>query len=178
MLGIRSKLMRLWFAEPARHQHARTLQSFRDSGKQPRNILFLCYGNICRSPVAEKLCQRLMPRADVTSAGFYPQERRTTPTNVQRAAQTIGVDLSAWSSRRVSQELVDRSDLVVLLDLRNFRDYRRAFPSNENKVSFLGLFLDPPQVDITDPYDKSDSETLGIMRLIETATRALARQFS
>jgi protein-tyrosine phosphatase len=170
--------MRLWFAGPARHHHAQSLQAIRDSGKQPRNILFLCHGNICRSPVAEKLCQRLMPHAEVASAGFYAEENRQTPPNVQRAAQTLGVDLGAWSSRRVSQELVARSDLVVLLDLGNFRDYRRAFPNDLAKVAFLGLFLDTPQTDIADPYGKPEDETLEIVRLIDAAVHAMARQLN
>ena len=117
-----------------------------------------------------------MPDANVTSAGFYPEEHRQTPPNVQLAAQTLGVDLSAWSSRRVSQVLVDRSDLVVLLDLRNFRDYRPAFPNDLRKIVFLGLFLDTPQIDIADPYDKPQSETLEIVRLIDAAVTSMVRQ--
>jgi protein-tyrosine phosphatase len=124
------------------------------------------------------MCQRLMPNAKVTSAGFYPEENRQTPPNVQRAAQTLGVDLSAWSSRRVSQELVDRSDLVVVFDLQNFRDYRRAFPNDWGKIVVLGLFLDTPQTDITDPYGKPQGETLEIVRLIDTAVHAMVRQLS
>lgn len=181
MFGIRTKLMRLWLEGPARRLHARALQSFRPpqaGGTPPQKILFLCYGNICRSPVAEKLGQKCMPAATVTSAGFYPEENRRTPSNVQRAAQVLGVDLSTWSSRRVSQEMVDAADLIVLHDLKNFRHFRRDFPSQLGKIVFLGMFLDPPRVDIADPYGKPDSETLEILRQIEAATHALARQFS
>src|SRR5262245_21977025 len=119
MLGIRTKLMRLRLAEPARRLHEQTLRALKESGNPPRSILFLCYGNICRSPVAEKLAERLLPSTSVSSAGFFPQENRSTPRNVQRAAESIGVDLSAWSSRQVSRELVSRADLVILLDLKN-----------------------------------------------------------
>jgi protein-tyrosine phosphatase len=162
---------------PARRAHARTLQSFRDAGKPPQKILFLCYGNICRSPVAEKLGQRLLPGAMVTSAGFYPEENRHSPANVQRAAQALGLDLSSWASRRVSKKMVNAADLIVLHDLKNFRDFRREFPNDLHKVVLLGMLLDPPQNDITDPYDKPDGETLEILRQIEAATQAFARQF-
>jgi protein-tyrosine-phosphatase len=171
-------LRRFFLEGPARRVHARTLQSFRDAGKPPQNILFLCYGNICRSPVAEKLGQRLLPGAIVTSAGFDPAVNRRAPSNVQRAAQALNLDLSSSASRRVDQALVDAADLVVLHDLRNFRDFRRDFPSNLHKVVLLGMLLDPPRNEITDPYDKPDRETLEILRQIEAAIQALARQFS
>ena len=178
MLGIRTKLMRLRLAEPARRQHERTLRVLKESGKPPKSVLFLCYGNICRSPVAEKLAQRLMPAAHITSAGFYPRENRPTPRNVQEAARSIGIDVTAWSSRRVSREMVDHADLVVILDLKNFRNFRREFPDDQGKVAFLGLFLNPPQLDITDPYNLADDETLQIVRLVENAIQELARQMA
>ena len=178
MLGIRTKLMHLWLEGPARHLHARNLQSFRDAGKPPQKILFLCYGNICRSPVAEKLGQQCMAAATVTSAGFYPEENRRSPSNVQRAAQILGVDLTAWSSRRVNKTLVDAADIIALHDLKNFRNFRREFPNDLHKVVLLGMLLDPPRIDITDPYEKPDGETLEILRQIEAAIQALARQFS
>lgn len=119
-----------------------------------------------------------MPRAKVTSAGFYPEENRSTPANVQRAAHAIGIDLATWRSQRVSREMVDHSDLIVLLDLKNFLSFRRAFPDALHKVVFLGLFLDTPQIEIADPYGKPERETLEIVRLIEAATGALARLLS
>jgi protein-tyrosine phosphatase len=170
--------MRWWLAGPAERHHIETLRAWRDSGRPGRKILFLCYGNICRSPVAEKVAERLMPGMKIASAGFFPTEKRKTPGNVQSAAKSIGVDLSTWSSRRVDQEMVHSADLVVLLDLYNFRDYRREFPDDLNKVLFLGRFLDPPQLTITDPYDKSADETLRIIKLIEEGVAGLARQIA
>jgi len=175
MLGIRTRLRRFLLEGPARRVHARTLQTIRDSGKPPKKILFLCYGNICRSPVAEKLGQRMMPTKTITSAGFYPEDNRRSPSNVQRAAQALGVDLSSWASRRVDQALVDAAELIVLHDLRNFRDFRRDFPNDLHKVVLLGMLLDPPQNDITDPYGKPDKETLAILRQIESAVQSMAR---
>jgi protein-tyrosine-phosphatase len=117
-----------------------------------------------------------MPGAEIASAGFYPAECRTAPAHVQSAARSIGVDLAGWSSRRVTLEMVSSADLVVLSDLNNFRDFRHNFPESQHKVLFLGLFLDPPQMAITDPYNRSAEETLRIVKLIEAAVTALARQ--
>ncbi len=72
--------------------------------------------------------------------------------------------------------MVERADLVALFDLRNFRDFRREFPNAQAKVVFLGLCLDPPQLEITDPYNKPADETLRIVKQIEAAVARLARQ--
>ena len=74
--------------------------------------------------------------------------------------------------------MVQRADLVVLSDLYNFRDYRREFSGDQNKVLFLGLFLNPPQLAITDPYNQSADETIHIVKIIEAAVAGLAREIA
>jgi protein-tyrosine phosphatase len=162
----------------AERQHRETLSAVRRRGKAVEKILFLCYGNICRSPVAEKLAKRLLSSVEVSSAGFYDQEGRPAPDNVQYAAGSLGIDLTNWASRRVTGEMVRRVDLVVLMDLYNFRDFRREFPSDQDKVVFLGLLLEPPQLMIDDPCGKPWPEILGIITQIEKGVTELARRIN
>ena len=176
MLGIRTKLFQLRHQKRAERQHQATLRALDESGKPAKQILFLCYGNICRSPVAEKLAKKLLPGLKAGSAGFYPTEGRTSPESLKTAARSLGADLSDWASRRVTSEMVRQADLVVLMDLYNFRDFRREFPAEESKAAFLGMFLDPPQLSITDPYDKPAEETLRILRQIEAGVAGLAQR--
>jgi protein-tyrosine-phosphatase len=176
--GIRNKLLRLRLSGMAERRHRETLDAIRQSGRPVGKLLFLCYGNICRSPVAEKLAKRLLPEAEVSSAGFYNQEGRSTPDIVQHAARSRGIDLGNWASRRVTGEMVRRVDLVVLMDLYNFRDFRREFPSDQNKVVFLGLLLEPPRLMIDDPYGKPLPEILNIITQIGKGVTALARRIN
>jgi protein-tyrosine phosphatase len=178
MFGIRSKLLRFRFKGLAERQHSETLSAFRQSGNPVEKILFLCYGNICRSPVAERLAVRRLPAAEVSSAGFYEHEGRSTPADIQVVAKSLGIDLSNWASRRVTREMVRRADLVILMDLQNFRDFRREFSSDQNKVIFLGLLLDPPQLMIPDPYDKTAPEIVRVIKQIEAGVAALAKHIS
>jgi protein-tyrosine phosphatase len=178
MFGIRNKLLRLRLAGWAERQHRETLDAIRRSGRPVGKLLFLCYGNICRSPIAEKVAKRLLPEAEVSSAGFYSQEGRSTPDLVQRAAGSLGIDLTDWASRRVTGEMVRRADLVVLMDLYNFRDFRREFPSDQNKIVFLGLLLEPPQLMINDPYGKPLPEILNIITEISKGVTELARRIN
>jgi protein-tyrosine phosphatase len=176
MLGIRTRLFQLRHRKRAERRHQATLRELERSGNPAKKILFLCSGNICRSPVAEKLAKKLLPGLKVGSAGFYPEEGRTSPEGLKSAAQSLGADLSDWASRRVTAEMVRQTDLVVLMDLYNFRDFRREFPAEENKVAFLGMFLDPPQLSITDPYDKPPEETLRILQQIEAGVAGLIQR--
>jgi protein-tyrosine phosphatase len=147
-------------------------------GKPIEKILFLCYGNICRSPMAEKLAMRLLPKLEVSSAGFYDTEGRSTPNEIQSAAKSLGINLSDWASKRVTRQMVQHADLVVLMDLCNFRDFRREFPGEQVNVLFLGMLLDPPQLGITDPYGKAPDEIGRILSEIEAGVTALAKQIS
>jgi protein-tyrosine-phosphatase len=178
MFKLRYRLLRFRFKGLAETQHGKTLNEIRLSDKQVEKILFLCYGNICRSPMAEKLAMRLLPKVEVSSAGFYEREGRSTPDEVQSAAESLGINLSDCASKRVTREMVQRADLVVLMDLYNFRDFRREFPGEETKVLFLGLLLDPPQLGITDPYGKAPDEIARILSEIEKGVTALAKEIS
>jgi protein-tyrosine-phosphatase len=64
------------------------------------------------------------------------------------------------------------------MDLYKFRDFRREFSGEQTKVLFLGLLLDPPQLDITDPYGKAPEEIARILSEIETGVTALAKKIS
>ena len=178
MFRLRYRLLRFRLKGLAETQHRKTLDQIRLSGKQVEKILFLCYGNICRSPMAEKLAMRLLPKVEVSSAGFYDREGRSAPNEIQSAAKSLGINLSDWASKRVTREMVQRADLVVLMDLYNFRDYRREFSGEQTKVLFLGMLLDPPQLGITDPYGKAPDEIARILSEIETGVTALAKQIS
>ncbi len=167
--------LRFWLKRLAIRQQANTLDSIRLSGRQVEKVLFLCFGNICRSPFAERYAAKLIPGIEILSAGFYAQEKRSSPEDLQLAARRLGVNLADWASKRVTQDMVNKADLIVLMDLRNYRDFRHTFPQNQVKVVFLGLFLDPPKVEISDPYGKASDEMTRILMQIEEGISALAK---
>lgn len=175
MFRIRSKLLQFRFKGLAEKEHSKALDAIRQSGKPVENLLFLCYGNICRSPVAERLAIQRYLGAEVSSAGFYPQEGRSAPDNIRIAAQQLGIDMSNWASRRVTREMVRRADLIILMDLQNFRDFRREFSSEHKKVVLLGLLLDPPQLAIADPYGEAAAEIVIVLKQIEAGVAALGK---
>lgn len=79
-----------------------------------RSVLFLCLGNVCRSPYAEASFRRLAPGVRVASAGFIGPGR-APPGQALAVGSEHGVDLSRHVSRIVTQEMARGHDLVVVM---------------------------------------------------------------
>ena len=157
-----------------RGAHPRIVSKILGSTKPGKNLLFICRGNICRSPLAEYIAKRELPDCTVSSAGFYPKTGRSSPVNMQRAASNIGVDLAAHRSRQITAGMVECADLILIMDRNNYRAMLDAFPAAQSKVTFLGLFASEPAIEICDPYDLPVKEATAISRIIEDATTNLA----
>lgn len=139
-----------------------------------RSVLFLCYGNICRSPLAGALAEDQMPGIEVASAGFHERDARPSPDFMQSVATQVGTDLSAHSSRRVTRSMIDDADVVVVMDRRNYRQLKEEFPEAIKKTVFLGMFAQPPRLEIEDPYDLPFADGLRIGGTICESVKAMA----
>lgn len=149
---------------------SRNVARFR--GQIIKRILFLCRGNICRSPVAERMAKRRLLSCECSSAGFYPQAGRSSPVHLQQAASVFGIDLCNFKSRVVSENLVKGADIVILMDRDNLSIFCQRFPHHIGKVLLLGMFTEPTG-EIPDPYDANLIETIRILRKIESGIRDL-----
>jgi ribosomal-protein-alanine N-acetyltransferase len=123
-----------------------------------KNILFICSGNTCRSPLAAELMEMRLAARGVTgvkcsSAGLTAVPGEPASPNAVLAAREVGADLSGHRARKVTSELLRQSDVIVALDPAHKAVIVSAFPSLEPKVKLLGK-------GISDPYGGS----LGIYR--------------
>jgi protein-tyrosine-phosphatase/predicted ATP-grasp superfamily ATP-dependent carboligase len=121
-----------------------------------RRVLFICRGNICRSPFAEQFARSLFgERIVVSSAGFFPKEGRTSPDNAMQAARELGVDLSRHRSRVLTAQDVAQADAIFVFDPMNLSDLLKAFPGARQRVHFLGALGVDGAVAIPDPWGSS-----------------------
>ena len=126
----------------------------------PVSVLFLCLGNICRSPLAEGVFRRLVAdlgRANdfhIDSAGTsgYHQGSPPDPGSV-RIALERGFDIRAQRSRPFLRPDGDLWDFVVAMDRSNARWVRERYPLDDERLVLLRRF-DPDDVDldVPDPY--------------------------
>ncbi len=124
-------------------------------------MLFICQGNICRSPYAaaafaDKLPERLRQRYTTRSAGFIGPGR-ASPANAIAAAAALGIDLASHLSSALPEELPDAPSLIVVMDADQSRRIRERFTRRKPVVLQLGD-LDPAPISrrpIPDPIDAS-----------------------
>jgi protein-tyrosine-phosphatase/predicted ATP-grasp superfamily ATP-dependent carboligase len=154
-------------------RHRALLQRLTATGG-PHKIAFLCYGNICRSPLAAALAGQRLRGVDIESAGFHQQEGRSCPEKIQRIGNSFGVDLSGHRSRRVTAELLANADLVIAMDKENLNCLGREFAQAMEQTTLLGLFGTPPALAIADPYLADEAITHRICEQVRSSVDGLA----
>ena len=150
------------------------------AGRQkPRSILFVCHGNICRSPFAAVSFQQAIASVsgemDVRSAGFIGPDR-PSPDAAIRVARQLGCDLTQHKSVLLSHELTGNAELIVVMDKHQVRWLERYFDVPRERIIMLGD-LDPSAIEtrrIKDPVEKPDAEFLASYERVDRCVRSLA----
>jgi protein-tyrosine phosphatase len=149
---------------------------------KPIRILFVCLGNICRSPTAEGVLRHLAAleapqlALEIDSAGTADYHIGAPPDlRSQRAALRRGIDISGLRARRVTAADFTRFDLILAMDRENLRELDAIRPDNAR--ADLKLFLEyAPQTklrDVPDPYYGSDIDFEEVLDLTTAASRGL-----
>jgi protein-tyrosine phosphatase len=144
-------------------------------------VLFVCLGNICRSPTAEgglrhKLREAgLQARVEVDSAGTGDWHvGKAADLRTRQAAQQRGYDLSALRGRQVQAADFNAFDLILAMDNSNLRDLQQLRPGNA--TAELDLFLRRYQLqldEVPDPYYGGADGFEQVLDLIEQACEGL-----
>lgn len=152
-----------------------------------QSILFVCLGNICRSPTAEVVFRTaarkagLASRLRIDSAGTGrwhlgdPPDWRATAHAAKR-----GYDLSALRARQVGRDDFARFGWIFAMDRANLAELERLRPATH--AGHLGLFLDlDPSLglrDVPDPYDGGSEGFETVLDLVEAASAALVARLA
>ena len=130
------------------------------------NVLMVCTGNICRSPMAavflnQMLTNDLKHKVQVTSAGTHAIFGYPAEPNAVQAAEYFGCDLENHRSQTLSKEMVKAANLVLVMEPRQAAMIKNAIIFGKVPVKLLSDF-DPDRKlkEIKDPYGKSLDEYL------------------
>lgn len=118
-----------------------------------RTVLFVCHGNICRSPFAAGVARVVLPDGvTVLSAGTSDAGGRLSPSIARRVAREYEIDLNAHVSRPLDDRLVEQADAIFVFDSDNRGEVGRRFPRARRKLHLLGS-LDGRRLIVEDPIN-------------------------
>jgi protein-tyrosine phosphatase len=153
------------------------------SAEPPIKVLFVCLGNICRSPTAEGVFRHLVEEAGlqarftIDSAGTGDWHVGAPPDpRACAAAERRGYDLKRSRGRQVSRKDFREFDYVLTMDEDNVRALNRISPPEQrSKIRLLGDFCAKGACSVPDPYGGKASNFERVLDLIEDAARGLLR---
>lgn len=146
------------------------------------NVLFVCLGNICRSPTAHGIFQHLVDEAGlndkihIDSAGTGDWHIGRGPDDRSAAAALErGYDLSTLVARQVSPQDFEKFHYVLAMDRQNLKDLEAMKPTNYS--GRLGLFLEfgaaGNPAEVPDPYYGGAEGFQTVLDMVEDASRGL-----
>ena len=149
------------------------------------SILFVCLGNICRSPAGEGLLQhsvnalQLQDKIEIDSAGTIGYHAgKPADHRMRTAAHNRGVQLLS-QSRKITVKDLHSFDLVIAMDRENLADIQRMAPEPTAELRLLSDFLgDDWPSDVPDPYYGGDEGFEYVLDMIEAACPAIIHSIS
>ena len=147
-------------------------------------VLFVCLGNICRSPTAEGVFRQAVERAglgtefEIDSAGTHAYHIGEPPdSRAQEAAARRGVDLSGLRGRRASTEDIREFDYVLAMDQENFENLQAICPPEySGRVQlFMEFAAGRAEREVPDPYFGGGGGFDRVLDMIEDASEGLLR---
>jgi low molecular weight protein-tyrosine phosphatase len=144
-------------------------------------VLFVCMGNICRSPTAEGVFRHLVQQAglveqvDIDSAGTHayhsgePADRRASA-----AAERRGYSLASLRARRVMDDDFERFDYIIAMDRDNLAMLAEQSDARyRHKIRLFMDFTSRHEKDVPDPYYGGSAGFERVLDLVEEASRGL-----
>lgn len=119
-----------------------------------KNLLILCHGNICRSPMAEGFfCSQLKKYNSsilVSSAGINAVINHPAEPHAQEVMNQNDIDISSHRARQVSIDLILKADLILLMSKNQLRTLSKRYPLSKGKTFLLGYWHN--EMEIEDPF--------------------------
>lgn len=138
-------------------------------------VLILCTGNICRSPVAEALLKARLPHMTIESAGLGALVGQGIDPAARTLAEGDGLTVSEHKARQVSEDMLLRADLVLVMSEGQRQAVARLAPSATGKTMLFGRWLGQGE-DIPDPYRKSPEAFQHVHRQLVRAADSWANK--
>lgn len=132
-----------------------------------KNILIVCVGNICRSPMAEYQLKKTLPHLNIFSAGIDAVVGKTAEKTAMRLMKEKNIDMSNHCAQQLNRLLVSRADIILVMEQSHINIIHNNYPSARGKVFLLGKWIKNKQ--IADPYKRNEQAFKTSLQLIEAS---------
>lgn len=139
---------------------------------QVKSVLVVCVGNICRSPVGERLLRAALPDTVVTSAGINALVGHAADKTAALVAAADGVSLDGHVSRQLTAELGASQDLILVMESGHKHEIARRFPQLSGRTMLFDQWTG--MKGIADPYQLSQTFHEQVFQQIKAAANAWA----
>ena len=103
-----------------------------------QNILVVCVGNICRSPMAEYLLKQQYPQLHIESAGISGLTGHAADPKAQLCMQRLGIDLQPHIAKKLNSDLIKKADLILVMSQNQQKHLEQTWPFAKGKTFRLG----------------------------------------
>jgi protein-tyrosine phosphatase len=114
-----------------------------------KNILVVCIGNICRSPMAEYFLKDTYPERKIHSAGISGMIGHPADDKALQCMQKFGINMESHIARKLNAELIKNADLILVMSQNQLKHVEQTWPYSKGKTFRLGHWRGK---NIADPY--------------------------
>jgi protein-tyrosine phosphatase len=139
-----------------------------------RRLVFVCSGNICRSPYGEELAR--MRGIPAISFGLHANGTAPADPSASRVALQANVDLSRHVSTRAADYEAHTGDLLLAMEPWQLAQLRRLTAGTDAQASLLGLWCQRSRPYLPDPYGRSDGCFRQVFAFVEEAVELIGRR--
>lgn len=132
------------------------------------NILVVCEGNICRSPMAEGLIAASLPTAHVGSAGLGALSGMPADETAVRLMRERGIDISAHRAVQLTRDACKRAELILVMSTEQRKSIEESHPFARGRVYRVGEFK---KRDVPDPYRQPEHVFRDVLQMIDEGVR-------
>lgn len=140
------------------------------------SILVVCTGNICRSPIGERLLREKLPGLKIDSAGTGALQGYAADDSAIAVALRNNLSLENHQAKQLTSKIARQYDLILVMDKTHMEQIGKIAPEVRGKTMLFGHWMNNKE--IPDPYRKSEEAFASVYQLIEQACQLWAEKLA